>query len=258
MLGVTLFGIFLTPVFFYVIDVLGETSCLPPRGESGSSAMVLARLSVIARTSPGSSATSPASCAGRPARRARPSPRPPLELPEHESRSATANANSSSRSEITARCSRSSSSTGRSSRRSSRSSSRWPAGSRCRHAAVAQYPGDHAADGRGLGVLPGRQRQGRRRHRRRADRAAGQRRREHAVHVVAMHQRRHVHAHRHVPPGRRPEHGPGARAEPESLAEPILPDLVKRRGVTVKKKSPSHPDDRQPVLARTARATTST
>ena len=36
----------------------------------------------------------------------------------------------------------------------------------------------------------------------------------------------------------------------ESLAEPILPDLVKRRGVTVKKKSPSDPDDRQPVLAR--------
>ena len=33
MLGVTLFGIFLTPVFFYVIEGLGETKTVPdPRG----------------------------------------------------------------------------------------------------------------------------------------------------------------------------------------------------------------------------------
>ena len=31
MLGVTLFGIFLTPVFFYVIEGLGEACAVPPR-----------------------------------------------------------------------------------------------------------------------------------------------------------------------------------------------------------------------------------
>ena len=46
------------------------------------------------------------------------------------------------------------------------------------------------------------------------DRAAGQRRRGHDVHVVAVHQRRHLHADRHVQARRRPEHGPGAGAEP--------------------------------------------
>ena len=51
---------------------------------------------------------------------------------------------------------------------------------------IAEYPGDHAADGSRDRQLPGRQCASRRRHGRRADRAAGQRRRKHAVHVVAM------------------------------------------------------------------------
>ncbi len=38
MLGVTLFGIFLTPVFFYVIDWLGETRVLPLAGGPAGSA----------------------------------------------------------------------------------------------------------------------------------------------------------------------------------------------------------------------------
>ena len=67
------------------------------------------------------------------------------------------------------------------------------------HAADRAVSRDHAADGRGLGHLSRRQRPGGGRHRGRADRAAGQRRREHAVHVVAVHQRRHLHADRHLP-----------------------------------------------------------
>ena len=42
-----------------------------------------------------------------------------------------------------------------------------------------------------------------------------------------------------------------------SLAEPILPDLVKRRGVMVKKKSPIDPHDRQSVSRPTSSLTTS-
>ena len=36
-----------------------------------------------------------------------------------------------------------------------------------------------------------------------------------------------------------------------ALAEPMLPDVVKASGVTVKKKSPGHPAGRQPVLRET-------
>ena len=75
-------------------------------------------------------------------------------------------------------------------------------------------PGDHAADRPGHRQLPRGQRPGRGRHRGRADRAAGQRRREHAVHVVAVQQRRLVHPDRDLRARHRPEHGPGAGAEP--------------------------------------------
>ena len=63
-------------------------------------------------------------------------------------------------------------------------------GDRAVHAAARAVPADLAADGAGRLQLSRRQRPGRRRGRGRADRAAGQRRREHAVHVVAVHQRR--------------------------------------------------------------------
>ena len=49
---------------------------------------------------------------------------------------------------------------------------------------VERYPADHAADGRRQHQLPRRQREGRRRHGRRPDRAADQRRGEHDVHVL--------------------------------------------------------------------------
>ena len=115
---------------------------------------------------------------------------------------------------------------------------------------IAQYPGDHAADGRGLGVLSRRQCPGGGRHRGRADRAAGQRRREHDVHVVAVHQRRHLHADDHVQARHRPEHGPGAGAEPRvaGRADPARPGQAPRRDG--QEEVAQHPDDRQPVLAR--------
>jgi multidrug efflux pump len=41
MVGVTIFGIFLTPVFFYVIDVLGETTLFRSRAVRGASRILL-------------------------------------------------------------------------------------------------------------------------------------------------------------------------------------------------------------------------
>ena len=79
---------------------------------------------------------------------------------------------------------------------------------------IAQYPGDHAADDSGRLQLSRRQRPGRRRHRRGADRAADQRRREHDVHVVAVQQRRLVQPDRHLQARRRSGHRPGAGAKP--------------------------------------------
>ena len=72
MLGVTIFGIFLTPVFFYVIDVLGETSLFRSRQVRLVGTVLLAVVTLgipwIVRLV--------ASELRRPARRARPSPRP--------------------------------------------------------------------------------------------------------------------------------------------------------------------------------------
>jgi Cation/multidrug efflux pump len=53
---------------------------------------------------------------------------------------------------------------------------------------IAQYPEITPPTVEVSASYPGRQCQGRRGYRCRADRAAGQRRRKHAVHVVAMHQ----------------------------------------------------------------------
>ena len=115
---------------------------------------------------------------------------------------------------------------------------------------VAQYPEITPPTVEVSAYLPRRQRPGGRRHRGRADRAAGQRRREHDVHVVAVHQRRQLHADRHVQAGRRPEHGPGAGAEPRvaGRADPARAGQAARRGG--EEEIAQHPDDRQPVLAR--------
>ncbi len=68
-------------------------------------------------------------------------------------------------------------------------------------AARGAISGDHAADGGGLGLLSRRRRPGGGRHGGRPHRTAGQRRGRHALHVVAMHQRRQLHAHGHVQVG---------------------------------------------------------
>ena len=76
-------------------------------------------------------------------------------------------------------------------------------------------PADHAADRAGLDVLsraPNAQVVAD--YRRRADRAAGERRRGHALHVVDLRERRLVCADGHVRHRHEPRHRPGARAEP--------------------------------------------
>ena len=73
---------------------------------------------------------------------------------------------------------------------------------------------DFAADGFGHVQLSRRQRHGCRHFGGRADRAAGQRRRRHALHVVELHQRRLVQPDGHVQARHRSEHGPGAGAKP--------------------------------------------
>ena len=78
MLGVTLFGIFLTPVFFYVIDCLGESTLFrSPRGPAASPGSP----SGCSRSAP------PASwCAGWPPVAA--APRKPSAGPDPEARTA--------------------------------------------------------------------------------------------------------------------------------------------------------------------------
>ena len=115
---------------------------------------------------------------------------------------------------------------------------------------VAQYPDITPPTVEVSAYYPGANCAGRRRHGRRADRAAGQRRREHDVHVVAVHQRRQLHPDGHVQARRRPEHGPGAGAEPRvaGRADPARPGQAPRRGG--EEEVAQHPDDRQRVLAR--------
>ena len=81
------------------------------------------------------------------------------------------------------------------------------------HAAGRAISRHHAADRAGGVLVSRRQRQGGRRFRGGADRAAGQRRRAHALHVVAMHQRRRLQSDGHLRARHRPEHGPGVGAE---------------------------------------------
>ena len=110
--------------------------------------------------------------------------------------------------------------------------------------------GDRAADGPGLVHLRGGQRQGRGRHGGRADRAAGQRRREHALHVVAMHQRRRVQPDGDLQARCGPEHGPGARAEPGGDRDAGAPrrGQADRRGH--EEEVAQHHAGRQPGVAR--------
>ena len=71
-----------------------------------------------------------------------------------------------------------------------------------------------AADRAGDDPLSRRQRADRHRHRRPADRAAGQRRRAHDLHAVDQRERRHLHPDRHLRDRHRPRFRAGAGAEP--------------------------------------------
>ena len=73
---------------------------------------------------------------------------------------------------------------------------------------------DHPADGPGQLPVSRGQRPGGGRDHRRPHRTTGQRRGGHAVHVLAIHQRRPVQPDRHLQERRRSQHGPGAGAEP--------------------------------------------
>ena len=94
-----------------------------------------------------------------------------------------------------------------------------------------------AADRAGHDALSRRQRQDRDRHRGAADRAAGQRRRGHALHAVLQRRRRHLHADRDVRDRHRPRLRAGAGAEPGVERAGALPQAVQAQGVTVQKKS---------------------
>ena len=115
---------------------------------------------------------------------------------------------------------------------------------------VAQYPEITPPTVQVSCVYPGRQRQGRGRHGGRADRAAGQRRREHALHVVAVHQRRRLQPDRHLQAGHRPGHGPGAGAEPrgDGHADAARRGQADRRDH--EEEVAEHHAGGQPVLAR--------
>ena len=106
-----------------------------------------------------------------------------------------------------------------------------------------------AADRIGDRELSGRQRADGHRHGRAADRAAGQRRRSHALHGVDQRLRRHLQPDGHVRDRHRPEHRPGAGAEPRAAR----PGLVAAAGAVAGRQRPEEehrdPADRHARLA---------
>ena len=123
---------------------------------------------------------------------------------------------------------------------------------------IAQYPRITPPGVVDLHQLPRRQRPGSRRHGGRPDRAAGQRRAGHALHVVADGQRRHLFADRHVRHRHRPEDGPGHGAEPRRPGHAAAADAGAEPGHHDPQEDARHPDDRQLLLARRTATTTST
>ena len=194
MLGVTLFGIFLTPVFFYVIDGLGRNSAVhSPR---------VRRNRVGSRFCAGSAV-------GRPGRvcfrwRARLGRRASLRC-DHRRSDGLSVAVAGVPDRVPALLRRLTDTnshpaggqgtrhdfsflhrSARSLPRCCRSSSRWRDGVAVFTLPVAQYPDVTPPTVLVTAFYPGSQRADGARHRRRADRGAGQRRREHDVHVVAV------------------------------------------------------------------------
>ncbi len=112
-------------------------------------------------------------------------------------------------------------------------------------AADRAVPPDHAAEHHRFHHLPRRRRPDRGRVRGRPHRAAGQRRREHVVHVLAGGQRRLLQPQRHLQAGRQPEFRPGSGAKPRQPR----PAATARRGPPNRRHhaqaQPRHPPGRQ-------------
>ncbi len=115
---------------------------------------------------------------------------------------------------------------------------------------VAQYPEITPPTVEVTATYPGANAASRRRYGRRADRAERQRRREHALHELAVHQRRHVHADRDLSKRSRSEHrsGAGAKSRVARAADYARPGQAARRDR--EKEIAQRADDRQPVFAR--------
>ena len=118
---------------------------------------------------------------------------------------------------------------------------------------IAEYPEVTPPTVRVHGQLPRGQRPGGGRHGGRAHRAAGRRRREHAVHVVAEQQRRLVHPGRDLRAGHRRQHGPGAGAEPRRHRPADAPRRGQGRRRDHQEAVPGHLVGDQPVLGRQPR-----
>ena len=104
---------------------------------------------------------------------------------------------------------------------------------------------DHAAGDPGDDQLSRRQRPGRGRHGGRARRTTSQRRRGHALHVVADGQRRLVLVDGHLRRRHRPEHGPGDGAKPGDAGHADLADAGAKSGHHDPQADARHLDDRQ-------------
>jgi multidrug efflux system membrane fusion protein len=118
-------------------------------------------------------------------------------------------------------------------------------------------PGGDAADHAGQRVVPGRQRPDHRRDRGHADRAGGQRRRGHDLHVEhEFAADGTMNAHGHVRDGTDLDMANVLVQNRVAMAEPRLPEEVRRQGVTVKKQSTGHRAASSPDSARRPAATT--
>ena len=116
------------------------------------------------------------------------------------------------------------------------------------HPARGALPGRDAGHRASLRHLPRRQRHHRARHGRRTHRGAGQRRRRDDVHVVPLHQRRHLHAQRHLQARHRLGHGAGAGPEPRVAGPAGHPRAGAERGHHGQEDVAQHADDREPGL----------
>ncbi len=261
MVGVTLFGVFLTPVFFSVIQGLSETRLFSARTTrwvgstlaggllGGGIGYLLVRLNIVrsqwAETVGVRRDDVDADRDGHPQPapvHRSPAPRPPgLNRPPARGAGSTRPEGMTCDLEVLHRPS--------GLRHRALAGDRAGGGRGRVHAAGGAVSRGDAPHGAGDGHLPGGECHDGPEHRRGADRGAGQRRREHDVHVVAMHQRRLVHVDCHLPAGHGHRHGPGAGAEPRLAGAAGHPSAGAERGDQRQEDVAEHDDDREPALA---------